>query len=142
MSVQLIAVTEDEGEQRLDRWLKRKFPALTQGGIEKLCRTGQVRVDGGRAKAADRVAPGQMIRVPPMALSAPPPSVPGIKAADAKMIQDAVIFRDEHIIILNKPAGLPSQGGSGQGDRHVDGLTAALTFGYKDTGSTRTLRAS
>jgi 23S rRNA pseudouridine955/2504/2580 synthase len=132
MSVQLIAVTEDEGEQRLDRWLKRKFPALTQGGIEKLCRTGQVRVDGGRAKAADRVAPGQMIRVPPMALSAPPPSVPGIKAADAKMIQDAVIFRDEHIIILNKPAGLPSQGGSGQGDRHVDGLTAALTFGYKD----------
>jgi 23S rRNA pseudouridine955/2504/2580 synthase len=132
MSVQMIAVTEDDGEQRLDRWLKRKFPALTQGGIEKLCRTGQVRVDGGRAKAADRVAPGQTIRVPPMAVTAPPPSVPGIKAADAKMIQDCVIFRDEHMIVLNKPPGLASQGGSGQGERHVDGLTAALTFGYKD----------
>jgi 23S rRNA pseudouridine955/2504/2580 synthase len=132
MTVQMIAVTEDDGEQRLDRWLKRKFPALTQGGIEKLCRTGQVRVDGGRAKAADRVAPGQTIRVPPMAVTAPPPSVPGIKAADAKMIQDCVIFRDEHMIVLNKPPGLASQGGSGQGERHVDGLTAALTFGYKD----------
>jgi 23S rRNA pseudouridine955/2504/2580 synthase len=48
------------------------------------------------------------------------------------MIQAAVLWKDEHIIILNKPPGLPSQGGSGQGDRHVDGLTEALKFGYKD----------
>jgi 23S rRNA pseudouridine955/2504/2580 synthase len=48
------------------------------------------------------------------------------------MIQNAVLFKDEHIIVLNKPSGLPSQGGSGQGDRHVDGLTEALKFGYKD----------
>jgi 23S rRNA pseudouridine955/2504/2580 synthase len=48
------------------------------------------------------------------------------------MIQAAVLFKDEHLIVLNKPAGLPSQGGSGQGDRHVDGLAEALKFGYKD----------
>ena len=48
------------------------------------------------------------------------------------MIQAAVLWKDEHIIILNKPPGLPSQGGSGQGDRHVDGLCEALKFGYKD----------
>jgi len=134
MTVQLLAVTEDEGEQRLDKWLRRRFPQMTQGAVEKLCRTGQIRVDKGRAKASDRVAPGMMIRVPPL----PPEAAPadsrprGISAADAKMIQDAVLWKDEHMIILNKPAGLPSQGGSGQGDRHVDGLAEALKFGYKE----------
>jgi 23S rRNA pseudouridine955/2504/2580 synthase len=134
MTVQLLTVTEDEGEQRLDKWLRRRFPQLNQVAVEKLCRTGQLRIDKGRAKASDRVAPGMVIRVPPLP-DAPPAAaarVPGVSAADAKMIQAAVLWKDEHIIILNKPAGLPSQGGSGQGDRHVDGLTEALKFGYKD----------
>ena len=56
--VQMLTVSEDEGEQRLDRWFKRRFPQVTQGAVEKMCRTGQVRVDGGRVKASDRVAPG------------------------------------------------------------------------------------
>lgn len=133
-AVKLLTVSEDEGEQRLDKWFKRRFPHVTQGAVEKMCRTGQVRVDGGRAKASDRVAPGMVIRVPPLPDSDAPsrPRPDGVSAADAKMIQGAVLFKDEHIIVLNKPAGLPSQGGSGQGDRHVDGLTEALKFGYKD----------
>ncbi|MBC7738751.1 MAG: RluA family pseudouridine synthase, partial [Candidatus Saccharibacteria bacterium] len=57
--VKLLTVSEEEGEQRLDRWFKRRFPQLTQGAVEKLCRTGQVRVDSGRAKASDHVVPGQ-----------------------------------------------------------------------------------
>lgn len=132
--VKLLTVSVDEGEQRLDRWFKRRFPHVTQGSVEKMCRTGQVRVDGARAKAADRVAPGMVIRVPPLPDSDAPsrPRPDGVSAADAKMIQNAVLFKDEHIIVLNKPSGLPSQGGSGQGDRHVDGLTEALKFGYKD----------
>jgi 23S rRNA pseudouridine955/2504/2580 synthase len=64
--VQSLTVDEDEGEQRLDRWFKRRFPQVTQGAVEKMCRTGQVRVNGGRAKASDRVAPGMEIRVPPL----------------------------------------------------------------------------
>jgi 23S rRNA pseudouridine955/2504/2580 synthase len=131
--VQTLTVSADDGEQRLDKWFKRRFPQLTQGAVEKMCRTGQVRVDGARAKAADRIVPGQTIRIPPLPDSpAPARSDTRISAADAKMIQNAVIFRDEHLIILNKPPGLPSQGGSGQGDRHVDGLSEALKFGYKD----------
>ena len=132
--VKLLTVSEDEGEQRLDKWFKRRFPHVTQGAVEKMCRTGQVRVDSARAKASDRIVPGQVVRVPPLP-DADAPSRPrpdGVSAADAKMIQNAVLWKDEHIIILNKPAGLPSQGGSGQGDRHVDGLTEALKFGYKD----------
>jgi len=134
MTVQLLAVTEDEGEQRLDKWLRRRFPQMTQGAVEKLCRTGQIRVDKGRAKASDRVAPGMVIRVPPLPSEPAPTGLrsQGISAADEKMIQSAVLWKDEHIIILNKPAGLPSQGGSGQGDRHVDGLAEALKFGFKE----------
>lgn len=135
--VQTLRVAEDEGDQRLDRWLKRRFPQLTQGAVEKMCRTGQLRVDGGRVKAATRIEAGQEVRIPPLP-AAQPASAPARPAAqripdsDQAMIQQAVLWRDEHIIALNKPPGLPSQGGSGQGSRHVDGLTAALMFGYKD----------
>lgn len=132
--VQTLTVTTDEGEQRLDRWLKRRFPQVTQGVVEKMCRTGQLRVDGARAKASDRVGPGMTVRVPPLPdADAPAPARPeGISAADARMIQNAVLWKDEHMIVLNKPAGLASQGGSGQGERHVDGLAEALKFGYKE----------
>lgn len=134
-AVQTLRVGPDEGEQRLDRWLRRKFPQLNQIAIEKLCRTGQLRVDGGRVKPATRIEPGQEVRIPPLPDAAPerPASgSPHVPQSDADMIRAAVLWKDEHVIALNKPPGLPSQGGSGQGDRHVDGLTPALAFGYKD----------
>ena len=133
--VQTLTIGPDEGDQRLDRWLKRRFPQVTQGMVEKFCRKGELRIDGKRAKAADRIEPGQQVRVPPLPEAAPPPppvKAEGIPNADAEMIRDCVLWKDEHIIALNKPAGLPSQGGSGQGNRHVDGLTEALKFGYKE----------
>ena len=132
-SVQIVKVTEEEGEQRLDRWLKRRFPQLTQGAIEKMCRRGELRVNGGRVKANTRVEPGQDVRVPPLPdPGAKPPVAEGPSASDAEMIQACVLWKDEHIIAINKPPGLPSQGGSGQGSRHVDGLSEALKFGYKE----------
>ena len=137
--VQTIRVGGDEGEQRLDRWLKKKFPQLGQIAIEKLCRTGQIRVDGGRVKPATRIEAGQEVRIPPLPDAAPVsarakdrPLGPRVADSDVQMIQAAVLWKDEHIIALNKPPGLPSQGGSGQGERHVDGLTTALMFGFKD----------
>ncbi len=132
--VQTLTVAAEEGEQRLDRWLRRRFPQLGQGMIEKMCRKGELRLDGGRVKASDRVRPGQVVRVPPLP-EAPPPAAPlreEIADADAAMIRAAVLWQDAHVIALNKPPGLPSQGGSGLGSRHVDGLTGALTFGYKE----------
>jgi 23S rRNA pseudouridine955/2504/2580 synthase len=132
-AVQMLTVAGDEGEQRLDRWFKRRFPHVTQGAVEKMCRTGQVRVDGGRVKASDRVVPGMEIRVPPLPVGeAPKPVESRMAKTDAGMIQDAVLWKDDHMIVLNKPAGLPSQGGSGQGERHVDALAEALKFGYKE----------
>lgn len=135
--VQTLRVGEDEGDQRLDRWLRKRFPQLNQIAIEKMCRKGELRVDGARAKPATRIEAGQDIRIPPLPDAAPeapraPAQARSPREDDARMIQSAVLWKDEHIIALNKPAGLPSQGGSGQGDRHVDGLTPALMFGYKD----------
>jgi 23S rRNA pseudouridine955/2504/2580 synthase len=131
--VKLLTVSADEGEQRLDKWFKRRFPQISQGHVEKMCRTGQVRVNGGRVKASDRVVPGMEIRVPPLPVGeAPKPVESRMAKTDAGMIQDAVLWKDDHMIVLNKPAGLPSQGGSGQGERHVDALAEALKFGYKE----------
>lgn len=131
--VQQIEISAGEAGQRLDRWLRRRFPQLGQGRIEKMCRKGELRVDGGRVKPSSRVEAGQVVRVPPLpeGEAPPPPERPAIAEADAQMIRAAVIYRDDHILALNKPAGLPVQGGSGQ-KRHVDGLAEALRFGAED----------
>ncbi len=126
--VQMVKVGEDEADQRLDRWFRRHFPHVSQGLIEKMCRKGEIRVDGGRVKGASRIVPGQEVRIPPLPDGADdsPRTQTKISEADAQMMRDAVLYRDDHIIVLNKPAGLPSQGGSGRVTRHVDGLAEAL----------------
>ena len=130
--VQTIHVGEDEGDQRLDRFLKRRFPQLSQGMIEKMCRKGECRVDGGRVKSSTRVDVGQAVRVPPIPdRPAPKREISTVSDKDAQMIRDCVIYQDDHVIALNKPSGLPTQGGSGQ-SRHVDGLAAALQYDCDD----------
>ncbi len=130
--VQTLTVAEGEGVQRLDRWLKRQFPQLSQGRIEKMCRKGECRVDGGRVKPATRIEEGQSVRVPPIPDGAAPVvERPKVSNADAAMIRNCVIYQDDHVIALNKPAGLPVQGGSGQA-RHVDGLAEALRYDYDE----------
>ena len=129
--VQTRRIAPDEGGQRLDRWFRRQFPHISQGRIEKMCRKGEIRVDGGRVKGATRLEPGQMVRIPPLPeATAPVPAQTrsAVSVRDADMIHAAVIYRDDHIIALNKPPGLPVQGGSKQ-TRHVDGLAEALRFG-------------
>ncbi|GIT90308.1 pseudouridine synthase [Jannaschia pagri] len=127
--VQTITVGPGEGEQRLDRWLRRRFPQVAQGQIEKMCRKGDLRVDGGRVKANTRVEEGQSVRIPPLPDGRAPaaPRRDKVAKADAEMIRACVLYRDEHLIALNKPPGLASQGGSGQ-TRHVDGMGDALRF--------------
>ncbi|WP_296420201.1 RluA family pseudouridine synthase [Pseudooctadecabacter sp.] len=130
--VQNTYVAAGEGDQRLDRWLKRRFPHLQQGRIEKMCRKGEIRVDGGRVKSSTRVEEGQQVRIPPL----PDPNAVDdrprdLSPADIKLIQGCVIYKDDHVIALNKPSGLPTQGGSKQ-TRHVDGLAEALKFGFDE----------
>lgn len=130
--VQILEVGLEEGEQRLDRWLRRKFPHVTQGAVEKLLRTGQIRIDGARAKSSDRVEPGQKVRVPPLPDEAAPSRESyGISPEDAEAVERMVIYQDKYLFALNKPPGLATQGGSGV-TRHLDGMLEALRIPGKD----------
>jgi len=131
-AVQTLTVAIDDADQRLDRWFRRQFPHVQQGRIEKMCRKGEIRVNGGRVKAATRLEAGQTIRIPPLPDTAAPVIVRSkVSSADAEMIQSCVLWRDDHLIAINKPPGLPSQGGSKQ-TRHVDGMGDALRFGMDE----------
>lgn len=132
--VQTLTVAPEDAEIRLDRWFKRHFPALGHGRLEKLLRTGQIRLDGKRVEAGDRVVAGQRIRVPPLPAAPLPeakPARPAPNAADAQLLQDRVLYRDDEIIVIDKPEGLAVQGGTGT-TRHLDGLLDALRFDAKE----------
>jgi len=128
MSVQNLTITEDEADIRLDRWFRRHYPHLTQGALQKLCRTGQVRVDGARATTASRLMPGQIVRVPPMQNVEKPAPLPQLDERLARDIQKMVIYQDKDLIVLDKPAGLAVQGGPGI-TRHIDMMLDGLRDG-------------
>lgn len=120
-------VAENEADIRLDRWLRRHYSTLPQGMIERLCRTGSLRVDGRRVAASARLAPGQVVRVPPLP-SIPHQAVPPPDPELARDLTARILYRDAALLVLDKPAGLPVQGGPGIA-RHLDGALDALRFG-------------
>jgi 23S rRNA pseudouridine955/2504/2580 synthase len=131
-AVQALTVTPEEAELRLDRWFRQHYPELGHGRLEKLLRTGQVRVDGKRAKSGTRLAAGQVVRVPPLkppeSGSAVKRTAPAADPRDLEALRASVLYRDEAVIAIDKPAGLAVQGGSGQ-HRHIDAMLDGLRFG-------------
>jgi len=135
-----VTVNEDDADQRLDRWFKRHVPQLSHGRLEKLLRTGQIRVDGKRAKAGLRITAGQRVRIPPLSEREPPPATTRPPSAteerDAAALRAAVLYRDDWVIAIDKPTGLAVQGGTGQ-IRHVDAMLDALRDQGRDPGAER-----
>ncbi len=128
MTVATRTVSDDEADIRLDRWFRRHFPTVPQSVVQKFCRTGQVRVDGHRAEAATRLTAGQAIRIPPLPDAPPPKPRIEVDATLARELQQAVIYQDDYLLVINKPFGLPVQGGPGI-TRHLDGMLDSLRFG-------------
>ncbi|HEY8596038.1 MAG TPA: RluA family pseudouridine synthase [Devosiaceae bacterium] len=120
-----LTVEDDEDGMRLDRWFAVHFPQLPFGRVQKLIRTGQVRVDKARAKTNMRLAAGQTVRVPPVDDAEPSQRAPRINSADADFLRGLIIYEDDDIYVFNKPAGLAVQGGSGT-KRHIDGMLKSL----------------
>jgi 23S rRNA pseudouridine955/2504/2580 synthase len=113
---------------RLDRWFRRRWPAMGLSHLNKICRKGEVRVDGKRVEASDRLKTGNIVRVPPMKIDVEAPAVKRaveISPQDAKFIRDITLFEDRKLMVLNKPWGLAVQGGSGT-TRHIDGMLQAM----------------
>jgi 23S rRNA pseudouridine955/2504/2580 synthase len=132
--VRQFTVAADDDGIRLDRWFKRNLPQIGFATISRWARTGQVRVDGKRAKPEDRLAEGQTIRVPPGGQVAGRPTGKPQRARrelseeDIAEARGMVIRETRSAIVLNKPPGLATQGGSGM-SRHVDGLLDAFVEG-------------
>ncbi len=134
--VETIRVGDGDAGLRLDRWFRNRYPGLGHGKLEKLLRTGQIRVGGKRVKSSRRLAAGEVVRVPPLDPTAAAPrravkAVAPTTAADARALRQAVLYRDQDILVINKPPGLAVQGGSGT-LRHLDGMLDALRLGNKE----------
>lgn len=131
--VQTLTVSPDEDEIRLDRWFKRHFPDITHGRLEKLLRTGQVRIDGKRVKANQRLTAGQLVRVPPLTpdVKSDAPSAPRRESpadiALAETLIASVLYMDDDVLIIDKPPGLAVQGGTNM-ERHLDAMLDVLRF--------------
>ncbi len=125
--VETRTVDGDEAGIRLDRWFKLHYPGLGFGHLQKLIRSGQVRVDGARVTASARLAAGQEVRVPPIAASDARAAPVAVRTrGDREVLDAAILHEDAQVIVLNKPAGLAVQGGSGV-TRHIDQMLAAYT---------------
>jgi len=129
LMTQMARIAHDDNGIRIDRWFKRHYPALTHGRLEKLLRTGQVRLDGKRVKAADRVLSGQTVRLPPQIVHGGLEEKPRTttKPVMRGSLEDRILYMDKSVIVLDKPSGLATQGGSGL-TQHVDGMLDSLAF--------------
>ncbi|PTM42616.1 RluA family pseudouridine synthase [Bosea sp. 124] len=126
--VQQLVVSADENEMRIDRFLENRFPQLSFSHIQRIVRKGELRVNGKRADSKDRLEEGQTVRIPPLKLD-PQEQRPRSAKADGdtlEFLRSITLYEDDDVIVLNKPAGLAVQGGSGT-TRHVDQMLEALT---------------
>lgn len=128
--VRTITVGAAEAGVRLDRWFRRRWPHLTQGQLHKLIRSGQVRINGGRTKAEARLEAGAQVRVPPLPEAPAPGERARLDPREAAFARSLVIYEDEEVLALNKPAGLAVQGGT-KTSRHVDRLLGAWGEGLE-----------
>ncbi|CAH1678213.1 Ribosomal large subunit pseudouridine synthase C [Hyphomicrobiales bacterium] len=126
--VQQLVVTPDENEMRIDRFLESRFPQLSFSHIQRIVRKGELRVDGKRADSKDRLSEGQTVRIPPLKLEQQTerPRSPKADADTIGFLRSITLYEDDDVMVLNKPAGLAVQGGSGT-TRHVDQMLEALT---------------
>ncbi|MBV9508687.1 MAG: RluA family pseudouridine synthase, partial [Caulobacteraceae bacterium] len=108
--VRTLFVAEGEDGVRLDRWFKRRWPHLNHIQIQKLVRSGQIRVDGARVKADTHLSAGAQVRVPPLPDAGQDEArKAGVSARDAAFARSLVIYEDEEVLALNKPSGLAVQ---------------------------------
>ncbi len=136
MSVETIEVAEREAGMRLDRWFRQHFPDVTHGYLQKLLRSGQVRVDSKRVEANERLEAGAKVRVPQI-VRTPREGAPQSKSAravtkaDRDLVERMILYEDDDVLVLNKPFGMAVQGGTGT-KHHLDGILAGMADRFGD----------
>jgi 23S rRNA pseudouridine955/2504/2580 synthase len=127
---QQFEILDADADSRVDRFLRRQVEGLTQAQIQKFLRTGKIRVNGKKVEANAHLATGDIVIVPEIVPPKEMPKERHVMIMDAGQIKDLekmILYRDESVIVLNKPAGLASQGGKGIAV-HLDGMLDALRF--------------
>ena len=124
--VSYVEAGEGDDGQRLDNFLLRTLGSVPRSLVYRILRTGQVRVNGRRAKPAYRLVPGDRVRLPPLQASEPKPEREA--KAPSKSLREfvtaAVIHEDRDLIVVNKPAGVAVHGGSGVSFGVIEALRA------------------
>lgn len=134
--VETMTVTADEDSMRLDRWMRHHFPGVTHSYVQKLIRSGQIRVDSKRVQANARVHDGAEVRVPKVVRDTPK-SKPGgevkpqVSKSDRDLIESMILFEDDDVLVLNKPFGLAVQGGTST-YHHIDGILSGMVDRFGD----------
>mgnify|MGYP003707155155 CR=1 FL=1 len=125
--VQTVTVTADENNMRVDRFLEARFPGLSFSHIQRVVRKGELRVDGKRVDSKGRLEEGQSVRIPPLKLDAPRTHGALSEAAQKTLaaLKEMTLYEDDDVLVLNKPAGLAVQGGSGT-TRHIDQMLEVM----------------
>lgn len=110
--VRHVRVGDGDDGQRIDNFLLKRLPGVPKSHVYRLLRSGQVRVDGGRAKPERKLAIGEEVRIPPVRVADRDEPV---RAPDAVLnrLREAIVYEDEHYLAISKPAGLASHGGTG-----------------------------
>ena len=124
-------VADDDDQIRLDRWFKRHLPDISFNQVSRWARTGQLRLDGKRATPGDRIASGQIIRLPPPEAapvktarpSRPPPNP--LSEDEIEFVRSLVVAEGPDWLVLDKPPGLATQGGT-KTKNHLDRLLSGL----------------
>jgi 23S rRNA pseudouridine955/2504/2580 synthase len=134
--VETIAIAASEAGMRLDRWFRVHFPDIGYSHLQKLLRSGQVRVDSKRAQANARLEAGQQVRVPAVIrqpTKAKPSLTPplGLSKGDRDFVGKTILYEDDHVLVLKKPYGIAVQGGTGT-KRHIDGMLAGMADRFGD----------
>lgn len=131
MGVEVVKVKEIDGGMRLNRWFLKYYPGLSLSKFNKLLRTKQIKVDGTKAEASLKLKAGQEIRVPPLDAEKAVFKNEGVSAKDEEFIRSLVIYKDDNIIVINKPSGLAVQGGTNT-KRHIDDMLGGLKFNLQE----------
>lgn len=125
-------IADDDHDIRLDRWFKRHYPSLQHAMLEKYLRKGAVRLDGKKAKSSDRIFSGQVLNYPDLGADVAFVKIkPLANEQDIKFVQSLVLYKDANVIIINKPFGLPVQGGT-KIKKSLDDMLGGLAFDSKE----------